>query len=193
MKAWLNIPMNFVNPSESPNGEGGGIKMSLMRWWYEKVDNYPNWSEGTKKFAKFIHPTGWINQNWLTHLIFYNLTPKSSYTPSDTFTSNALVYWKFAIYIITIFFVYYAARLLGAHTALAAIFACFAVFTGRSFLDIRPAGFSNLLSIVFLVILILTAYRNILYIWLIVPLIAFWCNVHGGYIYIFIMLIPFVG
>jgi hypothetical protein len=29
--------------------------------------------------------------------------------------------------------------------------------------------------------------------WLIVPLTVFWCNVHGGYIYVFIMLVPFVG
>jgi len=67
------------------------------------------------------------------------------------------------------------------------------MFIGRSFFDIRPAGFSNLLVAVFLFILVLTTYRNILYIWLIVPLTVFWCNVHGGYIYAFIMLIPFIG
>ena len=66
------------------------------------------------------------------------------------------------------------------------------MFTGRSFLDIRPAGFSNLLVAVFLLILVLATYRNILYIWLVVPLTVFWCNVHGGYIYVFIMLVPFV-
>jgi len=67
------------------------------------------------------------------------------------------------------------------------------MFTGRSFLDIRPAGFSNMLVAVFLLILVLTTYRNVLYIWLVVPLTVFWCNVHGGYIYVFIMLIPFIG
>ena len=34
---------------------------------------------------------------------------------------------------------------------------------------------------------------NILYIWLLVPVAVLWCNLHGGYIYIFIMLAPFVG
>ena len=67
------------------------------------------------------------------------------------------------------------------------------MFAGRSFFDVRPAGFSNLLTAVFLLVLVLSTYRNILYIWLIVPLAVFWCNVHGGYIYAFIMLVPFVA
>ena len=58
--------------------------------------------------------------------------------------------------------------------ALSAVFACFAMFVGRSFLDIRPAGFSNLLVAVFLLTLVLATYRNILYIWLIVPLSVLW-------------------
>jgi len=31
-----------------------------------------------------------------------------------------------------------------------------------------------------------------LYVWLLVPLVVFWSNVHGGYIYAFIVLVPFV-
>ncbi|MBN2180715.1 MAG: hypothetical protein JW715_02280, partial [Sedimentisphaerales bacterium] len=142
---------------------------------------------------KRIHPTGWINQNWLTHEIFYTLVPKSSYADGVSFTSNALVYWKFAIYIITVICVYFTSRLLGVNPALAAVFACFAMFIGRSFLDVRPAGFSNMLVAVFLLILVLTTYKNVLFIWLLVPVTVFWCNVHGGYIYVFIMLVPFIG
>ena len=160
-----------------------------------------NWPPAAKWIAdkvgldtvKYWHPTGWLNQNWLTHVIFYLLTPESSYTPSDTFSSNALVYWKFAIYILTTICVYYTARLLGANPALSAVFTCFAMFAGRSYFDVRPAGFSNLLTAVFLLILVLATYRNILYIWLIVPLGIFWCNLHGGYIYLFIILVPFTG
>ncbi len=171
----------------------GGVTYSLMSWWADKCDDYENWPQWKKSFVKWIHPTGWINQNWLTHVIFYSLVPKSTYTPSDTFTSNALVYWKFAIYIITIICVYYTARVLGVNPMLAAAFACFALFTGRSYFDVRPAGFSNLLVAVYLLVLVLTTYRNILYIWLIVPITIFWCNVHGGYLYVFIMLVPFVS
>jgi hypothetical protein len=76
---------------------------------------------------------------------------------------------------------------------LAAAFTCFAIFTGRTYFDIRPAGFSNLLVAVYLMVLVLATYRNILYIWLIVPIMVFWCNVHGGYLYVFIMLVPFIA
>jgi len=165
----------------------------------EEIDKtWPAWAQWiTKKVGletvKKWHPTGWVNQNWLTHVIFYLLVPKDSYADGVSFPSNALVYWKFAIYIITVVCVFYAGVLLGVNPALSAVFSCFAMFAGRSFLDIRPAGFSNMLVAVFGLILVLATYRNVLYIWLIVPLTVFWCNVHGGYIYVFIMLIPFIG
>lgn len=170
-----------------------GIKGSVLRWWSKKVDNYPNWPTWKKKFVSVVHPTGWVNQNWLTHVIFYRLTPGENADKNNSFSFNALVYWKFAIYILTIICVYYTGRLLGVNPALSAVFACFALFVGRSYFDIRPAGFSNLLVAVFLLILALTTYRNILYIWLIVPLTILWCNLHGGYLYVFIMLVPFIG
>jgi hypothetical protein len=64
---------------------------------------------------------------------------------------------------------------------------------GRSFFDIRPAGFSNLLAVTYLMVLALAVYRNALCVWLLVPLVVFWANVHGGYVYAFMMLVPFVG
>jgi len=165
----------------------------------EEIDKtWPAWAQWIAKkvgleTVKKWHPTGWVNQNWLTHVIFYLLVPKDSYADGVSFPSNALVYWKFTIYIITVVCVFYCGVLLGVNPALSAVFSCFAMFIGRSFLDIRPAGFSNMLVAVFGLILVLATYRNILYIWLIVPLTVFWCNVHGGYIYVFIMLIPFIG
>jgi len=163
----------------------------------EEIEKWPAWAQWiadkvSLDTLKYWHPTGWVNQNWLTHVIFYWLTHNSPFADAEDFSYNTLVYWKFAIYIITVICVYYTTRLLGVNPALSAVFACFAMFVGRSFLDIRPAGFSNLLVAVFLFILVLTTYRNILYIWFIVPLVVFWCNVHGGYIYAFIMLVPFV-
>ena len=46
---------------------------------------------------------------------------------------------------------------------------------------------------VLILVLALASYRNALYVWLIVPLIIFWSNVHGGYIYAFIVLVPFIA
>ena len=155
-----------------------------------EVQNWPSWAQWiTKKVGietvKKWHPTGWIDQNWLTHVLFYKLVPKSSYADGVSFTSNALVYWKFTIYILTVICVYFTSRLLGANRFLAVVFSCFAMFIGRSFLDIRPAGFSNLLVAVFLLILALTTYRNKLYIWLIVQRSRriYICIYHDGSVY----------
>ena len=186
---FVNHGVNTVEPFSANSHKAGPTE--------EEVKTWPEWAQWITnkvglKTVKYWHPTGWVNQNWLTHEIFYRLVPKSSYADGVSFTSNALVYWKFTIYLLTIVCVYYSSRILGVNRALAVIFSSFALFTGRSFLDIRPAGFSNMLVAVFILILILTTYRKELYIWLIVPLTVFWCNVHGGYIYLFIMLVPFV-
>lgn len=143
--------------------------------------------------VKYWHPTGWVNQNWLAGVIFYWLTHESPFADAETSSFNSLVYLKFTIYILTIICVYYTGVTLGVNPALSAVFACFTLFVGRSFFHIRPADFTNLFTVVFLLILVLTTYRNIFYIWLIVPLVVFWCNVHGGYIYVFLMLVPFIA
>ncbi|MHC4458375.1 MAG: hypothetical protein ACYS0I_15065 [Planctomycetota bacterium] len=187
---FINHGVDTVEPFSANSHKPGPTEKEIKTW--------PDWAQWITdkvgvRTVKYWHPTGWINQNWLTHVTFYWLTHLSPFADAHTFSFNTLVYWKFAIYIITVICVYYTGRLLRVNPALSAVFACFAMFVGRSFLDIRPAGFSNVLVAVFLLILVLTTYRNILYIWLIVPLAVFWCNVHGGYIYAFIMLVPFIA
>ncbi len=162
----------------------------------EEVKTWPGWAQWiTNKVGldtiKKIHPTGWINQNWLTHVIFYKLTTMLGSEKDPYF--DALVYWKFALYMLIVVCLYFSSRLLGANRVLAIVFACAAMFVGRTFLDIRPAGFSNLMVPTFLLILALASYRDRRYVWLIVPLIVLWSNLHGGYIYAFLMLVPFVA
>ncbi|MHB0947101.1 MAG: hypothetical protein ACYC3B_08005 [Sedimentisphaerales bacterium] len=173
----------------------------------EEVKTWPKWAQKVTDIVgldtvKFWHPTGWVNQNWLTHVFFYWITHDSPIADADKFdvpfesqniSYNSLVYWKYALYIITVIVVYYTGRQLGVNPAVSATFACFALFIGRSFLDIRPAGFSNMLTAVLLFIFVLAVYRNYLYIWLIVPVTVLWCNLHGGYVYVFIVLVPFIG
>ena len=141
--------------------------------------------------VNLLNPAGWINQNWLTHVVFYWLAYKSPFADAENLSFNSLVYWKFAVYIIVIVCVFYTSIILGVNPVVATVFSCFALFVSRSFLGIRPADFTNVLLAVFLLILALTTYRSLLYIWLIVPLMVFWCNVHGGYIYGFIILVAF--
>jgi len=185
---FVNHGVDTIEPFSANSHEAGPTEHEVKTW--------PKWAQWiTDKVGldtvKYWHPTGWVNQNWLTHVIFYKLSTTMG-SEQDPYY-NALVFWKFAIYIIAVVCVYYIGRLLGAGQVLAAVFACFAMFVGRSFLDVRPAGFSNLLVAVYILVLVLATYRNSLYIWLLVPVIVFWCNVHGGYIYAFIMMVPFIG
>ncbi|MBN1795929.1 MAG: hypothetical protein JW804_04590 [Sedimentisphaerales bacterium] len=193
--------VNTVEPFSANSHEAGPTEKEVAKW--------PGWAQWiTEKVGletvKKWHPTGWINQNWLTHVIFYwstHLSPFADGPPDNwegvnektRYAYNNLVFWKIGLYILTVICVYYIGRLFGVNPALSAVFACFAMFVGRSFFDIRPAGFSNLLVAVFLLVLVLATYRNILYIWLIVPITVFWCNLHGGYIYAFIIITGFFG
>ncbi|HOK95616.1 MAG TPA: hypothetical protein PK052_06735 [Anaerohalosphaeraceae bacterium] len=154
----------------------------------EQLQKFPAWS---RSFIRWWHPTGWINQNWLTHLIYYKLAVW--FGSEDKPNYNVLVIWKFALYFLTVFSVYGIGKLLGAGNFLSAAAACMGMVVGRTFFDIRPAGYSNLLVPVYILVLALATYRNWRLIWLMIPLIVFWANVHGGYIYAFIMFVPFIG
>jgi hypothetical protein len=185
---FVNHGVNTVEPFSVNSHKAGPTP--------EEVKTWPGWAQWiTNKVgletARYWHPTGWVNQNWLTHVIFYKLTTALGSTTEPYY--DALVLWKFAIYILAAVALYATARIYGVHPALGAIAVCFAMIIGRTFFDIRPAGFSNLLVAVLILVMALASYRNVLYIWLLVPLVIFWSNVHGGYIYAFIVLVPFVA
>ncbi|MBN1457347.1 MAG: hypothetical protein JW912_05810 [Sedimentisphaerales bacterium] len=175
---------------QSTNGKKG-LTVPIKRWWAKKAGDYENWPDWVKSFSEWMHPTGWINQNWGTHLTYYTLA--KTFGSEGQYNYNMLIVWKFIVTFLSLICIYKLGRVIGANRYLSAISASFAMFVGRTFIDVRPAVFSNLLVPLFVLILALTVYRNIRYIWLLVPLMVFWCNVHGGYIYIFIMLAPFIG
>lgn len=185
---YINHGVNTVDPFSTNSLKAGPSQ--------EEIETWPKWAQLiTQKVGihtvKCWHPTGWINQNWLAGVIFYWLAYKSPLADAEILSFNSLVYWKFTIYILAAICVYYTGKILGVNSILMAIFTCFTMFIGRSFFAIRPADFTNLLAAVLLLILVLATYRNILHIWLVVPLVVLWCNLHGGYIYVFIMLVPF--
>jgi hypothetical protein len=185
---FINHGVDTVEPFSANSHKAGPTPEEIKTW--------PSWAQSIANTVgldtvRYWHPTGWVNQNWLTHVIFSWLSTTLGSEEEPFF--NALIYWKFTLYILAVVCVYAIGRVMGVHPTLSAASACFALFVGRSFLDVRPAGFSNLLVAVFVLILVLTTYRNVLYIWFIVPVTVFWCNVHGGYLYVFIMLVPFWG
>jgi hypothetical protein len=140
--------------------------------------------------AQYWHPTGWINQNWLSHLMFYRLAAYFGTEENPNYT--VLLFLKFLFYLTTVLTVYSIARMLGAHPALSSWCACLSMLVGMGFTGLRPNEFSNLLAPVFILLLVLATYRNVRYAWLIVPMGILWSNLHGGYMYILIMLIPFI-
>ncbi|MCH7921148.1 MAG: hypothetical protein IIC50_24660 [Planctomycetes bacterium] len=162
------------------------------------AEQIENWPHGARWLAGKIgldavqrwHPTGWINQNWLSHVLFYKLV---TWFGSDELPHfNALLYLKFTINLLVILCVYRLARVLGVHPALATWCSCFAMFVGRGYTGLRPHDFSNLFVPTFVLIIALATYRKVILIWLVVPLAVLWANLHGGYIYIFIMLTAFM-
>jgi len=178
----------FSANSHEPALTAAETQTEIRKWpgWAQKIAGM--FDEDT---VRKWHPTGWVNQNWLTHVTYYRLA--KMFGTDGEYNYNMLVLWKFAIYIVAGFCIYKYSRLIGTGGAMAAAATACAMFVGRSFFDIRPANYANMLVAIYILILALTTYRNILYIWLIVPLTVFWGNVHGGYIYVFMILVPFVG
>jgi hypothetical protein len=154
----------------------------------EQLKDWPGWTHG---IIRTIHPTGWINQNWLTHVVFYELV--HLFGSEDNPNYNMLVVWKFALFFAAAYVVYAYGRVMGVCPLLAAMASGLAMVVGRTFFDIRPACWSNFFVPLFLLILVLAVYKNIRDIWLLVPTVAIWSNFHGGYIYVYMMLVPFVG
>ena len=177
---FANHGVDTVEPFSFNSHPSGPSDAQLAAW--------PQWTHG---IIRYWHPTGWINQNWLTHLTFYKLV--TLFGSEDQPNYNMLVYWKFALFIATAFCVFALGKLLGAGDFWAMAAACFAMVVGRSFYDIRPACYSNLLVPLFILLLALSTYKNYKAIWLMIPLIIFWANVHGGYLYAYIMVTPFLA
>ena len=118
---------------------------------------------------------GWINQNWLTHCIFYWMR--------EHFGENSIVLYKFIQAILTGLFCYWGGRMLGAHPVLAAGAATFGLLLSRSYIDLRP----NISSILFAAIMIFLIARwrsgKQLSVLGMIPVMLIWSNVHGGFIY----------
>jgi hypothetical protein len=127
---------------------------------------------------------GWVNQNWLTHVMFYKLKTLWGDDGPDSLKGESLiVIYKFIQAILTALFVYWAGCRIGAHPAIAAAMTAFAMLLSRSFIDMRP----NITSIFFAAIMIFLLARWKQGRWWslawMIPVMIVWSNVHGGFIY----------
>ena len=140
---------------------------------------------GASGLGHWLHPNGWINQNWLTHLLFFALERAGGL--------DALVYWKLANYLLVAGALLLAARLRGASAAAGLVAAAAALAASRDFLSIRAQDVTNLLAAVLLVILALARSRGGRWYWALPLLFAVWANAHGGFVFGLLLLAIAVG
>jgi len=129
---------------------------------------------------------GWINQNWLTHVLFYKMKMGLG--------ENSIVWYKFVQSVLTALFAYWAARVLGAHPTIAAAAVSFGILLSRSFVDLRPNVSTILFAAIMILLLSYWKKGHFKKIWWMFPVMVIWSNIHGGFIYaIMIFVIAVVG
>jgi len=173
---------DFISPHSRPFDPASRRLSSLARRLVAVVKETA--TEKPQPLPAGSKNVGWINQNWLTHVLFYKMKTCLGGDPYQPQPGEFLiVLYKFTQAILTAVFAYWAARVLGAQPPWAAGATAFGMLLSRSFIDMRP----NVSSIFFAIIMIcLIAYwkrgRHRALIWFI-PVTILWANVHGGFIY----------
>jgi hypothetical protein len=137
------------------------------------------------RLAAWLHPTGWINQNWLTHVLLAWL--------AGSFGLSALAAWKLLTYALVAALLLVNARLRRAEPILAVALAAGALLASRQFFEVRAQDVTNLLAVVLMLLLTAAVLRAPRVAWLVVPLFAIWGNVHGGFIWGLLALAQFAA
>lgn len=119
-------------------------------------------------------PSGWVNQNWLSHVGLAWLARTSGL--------DSLVVLKAVLYLAVAGVLAASARLRGADWRLGLVAAAAALACSRDWLEIRPAEATNLMVPVLLLVVVL-ACRRPAWLWAAVPILALWCNLHGGFVF----------
>lgn len=139
---------------------------------------------GTRLRA-WLHPTGWINQNWLSHLVLHLVVRLGG--------ENALLAWKAVVYAAVAALLVVAGRRHGAGAAASVLAAAAALEVARPLLEIRAQDHTNLVVAGLMVLMQVAATGDQRWWWGVPPLLAVWCNLHGGFVFGFIALAAYLG
>lgn len=120
------------------------------------------------------HPSGWVNQNWLSHVGLAWL--------ARTFGLESLVALKLVLYLAIAAVLVASARVRGAGWWLGCLAAAAALACSRDWLEVRPAEATNLM-VACLLLVVALASRRPATLWAAVPVMAVWCNLHGGFVF----------
>ena len=140
---------------------------------------------GMGRLTAWLHPTGWINQNWLTHVFLAALTA--------SFGIEALAAWKLLSCLLVAALLLVNAHQRRAEPILAVLLVAGALLASRQFFEVRAQDVTNLLAAGLMLLLTVTVLRAPRAAWLAVPLFAIWGNVHGGFVWGLMALALFVG
>ncbi len=157
----LTDPFSFNSRVPEPPGDGGA---RLLAW---------------------LHPTGWINQNWLTHVFLARLV--------GSFGFDALAVWKLVNYLLVAALLLVNAQRRRANPVLATLLVAGALLASRQFFEVRAQDVTNLLAAALMLLLTVAALDARRAAWLVLPLFAVWGNVHGGFVWGLIALALFVA
>ncbi|MFC1851262.1 hypothetical protein ACFL27_13785 [candidate division CSSED10-310 bacterium] len=117
----------------------------------------------------------WINQNWLSHIIFYKM--------AVLFGENSLVLLKFGMVLLISVILFRTATILGAHPVIAAPITAFGLLQARSFIDIRPHVLAAIMIALMFLLLAQSRAGKESRLFLMIPVMIFWPNLHGSFIY----------
>jgi len=131
-----------------------------------------SWASRPADGGSALLPTGWVNPNWLSHLLLYRVWEAGG--------GNALVALKLGLYLGIALLLTLAGRLAGAGWGVSAAGAAVALALGRRYFEIRPQDLGNL-CLALLLVVVAGAAKHPRRAWWLVPLGAIWCNLHGSF------------
>jgi hypothetical protein len=134
----------------------------------------------TDPFAFTSIPGTWVNQNWLSHILFTLIERFAGLT--------GLGIWKIVVCVAVSLLTASTSRALGASRPLAALAGIAVAVAGRPFFDVRPNMHSILLAAILVRWLVEYANRTLIRSWPIIALMILWANLHGGFLFGFLAL-----
>ncbi len=141
-------------------------------------------ASGWQRLQAWALPRGWINQNWLSHVILFAVWRAGG--------GDALLVWKLVLYAAVAAILVLAGKVRGASLAASATIAAAALAASRAYLEIRAQDHTNLVAAVVTLLLALAARRDRRWLWALPPVFGVWSNLHGGFVFGFAVIVIFL-
>ncbi len=162
------------------------VQMKILDWFGIHITWEDPFSANSRPYVKGVkNCEGWVNQNWLSHVMFYSL--------KTIFGEGTIVYYKYLQAVLTALFAFWAARALKVNYFIAAACAAFGVLLARSYIDMRPNISTILMASAMIHILFSWRAGNVKAILWMLPIMILWSNIHGGFIYAIVVFVIACG